>query len=78
MINKDNWETQEVINWLSNDEEAWRNAPDTSTRKLKQWVLERNAPAGLYESFESPPASSFENVDWKSVLEALDGEEEEE
>ena len=77
MVNNDNWETQEVINWLVNDEDAWRNAPDTSISGLKQWVLSGNAPAGLYESFQSPPASSFENVDWKSVLEALDGEDEE-
>ena len=76
MVNEDNWETQEVINWLVNDEDAWRSAPDRSSRQLKQWVLDGNAPAGLYEAFKSPPESSFEKVDWKSVLEALDGEEE--
>jgi len=40
-------------------------------------ILSGNAPAGLYEAFQSPLTSSFENVDWKSVLEALDGEDEE-
>jgi hypothetical protein len=76
MIYEDNWETQEVINWLVNDEDAWRNAPDRSASQLKQWVLSGNAPAGLYESFLSPPVSSFENVNWKSVIEALDGQDE--
>ena len=70
------WETQEVINWLMNDEDAWCSAPDTSVRRLKQWVLDGNAPAGLYEAFESSPKSSFDEVDWKSVLEALDGVDE--
>jgi len=36
MVNSDNWETQEVINWLVNDEDAWRNTPDTSVSQLKQ------------------------------------------
>lgn len=78
MVSKDNWETQEATNWLANDEDAWRNAPDTSARRLKQWVLDGNAPAGLYEAFNNPPASSFDDVDWKSVLEALDGKDEDE
>ena len=59
MVNGDNWETQEVINWLVNDENAWRSAPDTSVSKLKQWVLDGNAPSGLYELFQSPPVNSF-------------------
>ena len=63
MANEDNWETQEVINWIINDEGAWRYAPNSSSERLKQWVVDGNAPAGLYESFETPPASSFDTVD---------------
>jgi hypothetical protein len=72
---EENWETQEVINWLTNDEFSYEALRNRTARYIEQWVKEENAPQGLYESFNSPPQSSFQNVDWNAVEEALEEEE---
>lgn len=72
---EENWETQEVINWLINDEDAYSALYNKSARYIEQWVKEENAPQGLYESFNIPPQSSFQAVDWDAVEEALAEEE---
>ena len=69
------WETQEVINWLINDEYSYRALYNKSARYIEQWVEEENAPQGLCESFNTPPQSSFQAVDWVAVEEALAEEE---
>lgn len=73
---EENWETQEVINWLVNDEYSYRALYNKSAGYIEQWVKEENAPSGLYEAFNSPPRSSFQAVDWDAVEEALTDEEE--
>ena len=72
---EENWETQEVINWLINDEYAYTALRNRNARYIEQWVKEENAPPGLYESFNTPPQSSFQAVDWDAVEEALAEEE---
>jgi hypothetical protein len=72
---EENWETQEVINWLINDEYAYGALYNKSARYIEQWVKEENAPQGLYEAFNAPPQSSFRDVDWNAVEEALAEEE---
>ena len=72
---EENWETQEVINWLINDEYAYTALCNRSARYIEQWVKEENAPQGLYDSFNTPPQSSFQDVDWNAVEEALEEEE---
>ena len=72
---EENWETQEVINWLSNDEFSYTALRNRTARYIEQWVKEENAPQGLYDSFNTPPQSSFQDVDWNAVEEALEEEE---
>ena len=52
---EENWETQEVINWLLNDEYAYTTLRNRTARYIEQWVKEENAPQGLYESYNAPP-----------------------
>lgn len=68
-----NWDTYEVINWLINDEEAWNTLQGWDAEAIKEWVIKRNAPQGLYDSFHQPPLSSLEAVDWKRIAEAITG-----
>lgn len=72
---EENWETQEVINWLINDEYAYTALRNRSARYIEQWVKAENAAPGLYEAFNTPPQSSFQSVDWDAVEEALADEE---
>ncbi len=69
---EDNWETQEVINWLTNDEGAYYDCGDESADFIEDYVRKGNAPQGLYESFDRPPQSSFDSVNWESVAESLE------
>lgn len=72
MAKKEKWETEEVIKWLINDENAYTELRGMSASAIKQWVLQENAPAGLYKAFKTPPTSSFNNVDWNEVAESLE------
>ena len=69
--NEETWETQEVIDWLINDESAYLETLGMSASQLKTFVVTaRRAPAGLYESFAQPPRSSWRSVDWNAVAQA--------
>ena len=72
---EETWETQEVINWLINDEFSYTALHNRTAHYIEQWVKEENAPQGLYDSFNTPPQSSFQDVDWNAVEEALEEEE---
>ena len=73
MSKKDSWETQEVINWLSNDESAYTELSGEDADTIERYVVQEHmAPEGLYESFDQDPPSSFEDVDWEEVAECLD------
>jgi hypothetical protein len=69
---EENWETNEVIKWLSGSdrEDIYLATLNKTARQIKQFVLDDNAPQGLYDSFDSPPKSSFEDVNWNAVEEA--------
>ena len=72
MPTQDTWETQEVINWLINDEQAYQETLGMSATSLKRYVVEEHrAPQGLYDSFNSPPRSSWSKVDWQAVALAV-------
>jgi hypothetical protein len=66
--NSQNWETQEVIRWLINDELCYRETLGQSADFIENYVVrQHSASTGLYESFASDPFSSFDNVDWLEV-----------
>lgn len=68
MSNEDNWETQEVINHLINDEDAYKATKNKNARWIRQYVVTYHlAPADLYESFSQPPKSRWKDVDWSAV-----------
>lgn len=67
-----NWETQEVINHLINDPgECLNEIMGMSPKEIEQWVKQGNAPDQLYKSFHRSPVSSFNDVDWDEVAEAV-------
>lgn len=67
-MEQDNWETQTVIDCLINDEYCYKETLNKAAHLIKRFVLEeRQAPQGLYDSFNQPPKSSFEDVDWYAV-----------
>ena len=68
---KDNWETDEVITHLINDEDAYADLLGANAETIKTYVNKGNAPAALYDSFEAPPRSSFDEVNWEAVAESL-------
>jgi hypothetical protein len=69
---KDSWETQEVLNWLLNDESSYDALLGKSADEIREFVVDdHSAPEGLYDSFAEPPVSSFDNVDWEEVAESL-------
>lgn len=68
---KGSWETQEVINWLINNESTWADLKGRDADEIEEWVKQGNAPDGLYTSFRQPPGSSFDDVDWEEVAESL-------
>jgi hypothetical protein len=79
--NQENWETQETIQWLTNDEGVYgelldivANADDQQEAEnaVYQYVVREQAgPSGLYENMNRPPKSSWDDVDWASVVESL-------
>lgn len=71
---EETWETGEVIRWLtaSDSEEAYLATLNKTARQLRRFVLDGEAPQGLYDSFNQPPMSSFEDVDWDAVEEACE------
>lgn len=72
---EETWETEEVIRWLINDEEAYNQLSNASASEIERYVVtDHLAPAGLYDSFNAPPPSTWKSVDWDSVAEALAGE----
>ncbi len=74
MTDDTTWETDEVINWLTNDETSYDALLNKSAKEIKEYVLTEQAPAGLYESFNRPPQSSFDAVDWEEVANSLEEE----
>lgn len=69
---EETWETQEVINWLINDEDCYNALKNRPAWKIYNFVRkDRSAPQGLYESFATPPKSKWSDVNWKEVAEAL-------
>jgi hypothetical protein len=71
---EDSWETGEVIKWLSGSdrEDIYLATLNKTARQLKRFVLDGNAPQGLYDSFNAPPKSSFDDVDWDVVEKACE------
>lgn len=70
--NDENWETQEVIRFLINDDVSYQTLKRMSAEDIHEWVVyELFAPAGLYESFDRYPRSNFEDVDWEAVARSL-------
>ena len=67
-----NWETEEVINWLINDEGAYFEVLGREADDIRAWVLAGNAPQGLYDSFLQEPYSSFDDVEWETVAEYVE------
>lgn len=70
-VTKENWETQEVIQWLINDASVWNVLRGQDVKDIEDWVKQGNAPDGLYRSFREPPVSSLNQVDWQAVAESL-------
>ncbi len=76
MTNKEEtWETQEVTNWLINDEECYEALSGEDAEAIEQFVVDdRLAPAGLYAAMQEPSRSKWSDVDWEAVAEALQEE----
>lgn len=74
---EDTWETQEVIDWLINNEGYWHILYGTDPDYIREFItVEKDGPEGLYESFVRH-TGNFNLVDWKVVAQALEWEEEE-
>lgn len=69
MENEENWETQEVIAWLINDEYCYTEALGEDADTIEAFVREGNAPPGLYASLDQEK-SSLDYVDWDAVEQA--------
>jgi hypothetical protein len=70
MSNQENWETQEVINHLINDESAYEATKNKSAGWIRKYVGAYHlAPADLYASFQREKAH-LKDVDWAAVEEA--------
>ena len=69
---EENEETAEVIKVLTNDEYCYNTLLDEDDETIEEFVRLGNAPDYLYEWFDSPPASWFDDVDWKAVAKALE------
>jgi hypothetical protein len=68
------WETQEVINFLVNDEGCYNELSDEDEFTIEEFVRRGNAPEELYKMFQYEKAS-FDNVDWAEVADSLSAEE---
>lgn len=68
--NEKTWETQEVINWLINDEGTYYTLLGEHATSIWRYVTQGYAPQGLYDSFKAEKGS-FGAVDWDTVEEAL-------
>jgi hypothetical protein len=69
---EDTWETQEVINFLINDEDCWNYLKNKRAHSIRSFVREEKAaPPGLYESIRGEPGATWRNVNWTSVAAAL-------
>jgi hypothetical protein len=71
MMTDSTWETQEVIDFLINDEICYCNLKNKSARFIHTYVSAGNAPQGLYDSFAEPPKSYWKDVDWNEVADSL-------
>lgn len=69
-----NWESQEVIRVLINDEDAWNTLRNHSADAIEQYVRSGQAPSRLYTQFVRPPRSTFDDVDWDAVSDAMIGD----
>jgi hypothetical protein len=75
MTNSQDWETQEVIRHLINDEECYNELIGKSREVIRQWVVGGNAPKALYQKFQQEPVSNFDDVDWNTVAVALQADD---
>jgi hypothetical protein len=66
-----NWETDEVIRWLINDESTLAELQGKRSSTIERWVKAGYAPQGLYDEFNKEPKSSFDDVDWNEVYESI-------
>jgi hypothetical protein len=68
------WETQEVINFLVNDERCYNELSDEDEFTIEEFVRRGDAPEGLYQMFQYENAS-FDSVDWAEVADSLSTED---
>lgn len=64
----DQWETDEVINWLINDEGCYIACSGERATMIERFVRQGYAPPGLYDQLSKADLS---RVDWDAVEDAL-------